>query len=359
MAVPPTLEDNIGCLTRRCEDHYRLVAPINTEEGRQAVVDGVKQHYKQSNPNGAMPDEQLLAKLSESQTVDIIQLLPALKQTNFMGVNMYVDDKGTSKGSPHNERASQVCTACGLPTDVRGDAFLARVWDDQDGFVRHNLVISEISSGFRRGWRRRQSTPSARPSRGRELSAMKSGSAAEPADTRSLAERLDLAKAAKAAGTEQFKAGDVGGAAERYAEAVKLLGDPRQSAGAGVGAAAAASDGRVDARVVEVPTERRCAATGLLVTTLINLATCRLKQEKPYEAIAACDQAVDLDEGAGKAWYRRGQACLALQQYAAARKNLGRAANLMPSSREVRDEYARCQALAAENKASGFGLGGL
>ena len=279
-----------------------------------------------------------------------------------MGVNMYVDDKGTSKGSPHNERASQVCTACGLPTDVRGDAFLARVWDDQDGFVRHNLVISEISSDA--PWVAEASKVNALrqdpAAAAAKLSAMKSGSAAEPADTRSLAERLDLAKAAKAAGTEQFKAGDVGGAAERYAEAVKLLGDPRQSAGAGVGAAAAASDGAGDARVVEVPTEETAReALGLLVTTLINLATCRLKQEKPYEAIAACDQAVDLDEGAGKAWYRRGQACLALQQYAAARKNLGRAANLMPSSREVRDEYARCQALAAENKASGFGLGGL
>ena len=47
----------------------------------------------------------------------------------------------------------------------------------------------------------------------------------------------------------------------------------------------------------------------------VNLAMCRLKQEKPYDAISACDRALEADDSAGKAWYRRGQACMALQQY--------------------------------------------
>jgi hypothetical protein len=59
---------------------------------------------------------------------------------------MYVDDKGQAKQSPINERASAVCTACGMPTEVRGDAFVAKVWDDQDGFVRHDLRVRDLAS---------------------------------------------------------------------------------------------------------------------------------------------------------------------------------------------------------------------
>ena len=43
---------------------------------------------------------------------------------------------------------------------------------------------------------------------------------------------------------------------------------------------------------------------------------------------------------------------MALGQYASARRNLSRAANLMPSSREVRADYAKCTELAAEKKAA-------
>ena len=40
-----------------------------------------------------------------------------------------------------------------------------------------------------------------------------------------------------------------------------------------------------------------------------------------------------VDEASAKAWVRRGQACMKLHQYAAARKNLTRACTLAPSSR--------------------------
>lgn len=74
---------------------------------------------------------------------------------------------------------------------------------------------------------------------------------------------------------------------------------------------------------------------------------CRLKQEKPFEAISACDRALEIDDGAAKAWYRRGQACMKLQQFGVARKNLTRAATLNPRSREIREEIDTCKRLAA------------
>ena len=96
------------------------------------------------------------------------------------------------------------------------------------------------------------------------------------------------------------------------------------------------------------------------------------------KAIAACDLATALDEKSVKAWFRRGQACLALgqvdaarmltltpnpkpspkpkpkpnpkpnpSQVDAARKDLTRACQLAPSSREIRDELDKCKRVGA------------
>ena len=65
---------------------------------------------KETQPD-AKPDEAMLSKLAESQTVDIIQVLPATVDSGYVGVNLYVDDKGVAKGSPLNARASAICVA--------------------------------------------------------------------------------------------------------------------------------------------------------------------------------------------------------------------------------------------------------
>ena len=45
---------------------------------------------------------------------------------------------------------------------------------------------------------------------------------------------------------------------------------------------------------------------------------------------------------------------MALQQYGSARKNFGRAAALMPGSREVREAFEDAKRRAAEKKAAGM-----
>jgi len=339
LAVPDSLEENIGCLTKTLQDHYRRVAPIQGEEGKQAVVDSVRAQLSQKNPEAKAPDETMLGLLAQSQTVVIIQLLPATAASGFFGVNMYVDDKGQAKQSPINERASHVCTACGMPTEVRGDAFVAKVWDDQDGFVRHDLCVSDLASDA--PWvleaRQRNATRADPKQAAQQLNQLQANAAAVPEPPKApLAERLSSANAAKAAGTDDFKRADITGAAAKYAEAIGCLGGEAGLQG-------------------EAEAAEKQAAADLLVVCLTNLAMCRLKEMKPYEALEACDRAVALDEQAGKAWYRRGQACMALQQYGAARKNLTRAAALLPASKEIRDEHARCLAALAE-KPAGFSL---
>lgn len=336
LPVPPTLEDNIGCLTKALNAHYSRVAPIVGEAGKQAVMDSVKEQLQKNNPDAATPDEKMLGLLATSQTVDIVQLLPCTQASGYIGVNLYVDDKGQSKRSPENQRASQICAACGLPQAVLGDAFLAKMWDDQDGFERQDITTADVRSDA--AWVREAAERNANrtdPSAAaKQLGINTAASMPPPPPTDPLCERLPLAVTAKAAGTECFKQGDVASAAEKYSEAADLL--------RGSSSSSVADD------------EQQKQAVELLVTCLTNLAMCRLKQTRPTCALEACDRAITIEEGNGKAWFRRGQACMALDQYAAAQKNLHRAATLMPASREVRDELTRCQAKVAEKKSSGF-----
>lgn len=62
--------------------------------------------------------------------VDSIPLVLNTKAVGHVGVNMYVDDKGTAKGLPTNVRASTIAQACGKMIEVKGDAFIARVFDN-------------------------------------------------------------------------------------------------------------------------------------------------------------------------------------------------------------------------------------
>ena len=83
---------------------------------------------------------------------------------------------------------------------------------------------------------------------------------------------------------------------------------------------------------------------------MLNLAACQLRLSQPIKAIAACDLATALDAQSAKAWFRRGQACLKLGQHEAARKNLTRACQLAPGSREIREELEKCKRPAAGAK---------
>ncbi|KAF1772248.1 hypothetical protein GQ600_6375 [Phytophthora cactorum] len=84
--------------------------------------------------------QQLLAHL-----VDSIPLVLNTPDVKHVGVNMYVDDKGTAKALPTNVRASAIAQACGKMLEVKGDAFIGRVFDNDDDFVRMDFRLSEVS----------------------------------------------------------------------------------------------------------------------------------------------------------------------------------------------------------------------
>ncbi len=95
---------------------------------------------------GGAVSNQLLDQFSAMCAFDMISLLQHTKETGLEGVNLYVDDQAIAKGFALNKRASLICTACGKPTNVMGDAFIARIADDDsDYFERRDFTLADIS----------------------------------------------------------------------------------------------------------------------------------------------------------------------------------------------------------------------
>lgn len=59
-------------------------------------------------------------------------------------MNLYVDDTGSLKGLPHNDRASSLASEAGYPVDVRGDAFVGRVMDSDAEFKRLDFTFDDV-----------------------------------------------------------------------------------------------------------------------------------------------------------------------------------------------------------------------
>mmetsp|Transcript_7011 Transcript_7011/g.11128 ORF Transcript_7011/g.11128 Transcript_7011/m.11128 type:complete len:352 (-) Transcript_7011:60-1115(-) len=102
----------------------------------------IQQHSKQQS----IPDD-ILKRLAATTTVDMVVLYPNRKQTDFICINMYVDDKGVAKQLPVNIRATEICRACGLNTQVMGDAYIGKQFDDDDGFRRIDFTVKDLENG--------------------------------------------------------------------------------------------------------------------------------------------------------------------------------------------------------------------
>ncbi|KAJ1637733.1 hypothetical protein T492DRAFT_950527 [Pavlovales sp. CCMP2436] len=309
---------DIGGFTTHINKLYaRQGGKVNVEVLRQQVS---AHAAKNGNAAQEVPSD-MLNQMALSQTVDIVMLMPAYPGNDWLGVNMYVDDKGIPKNLEVNRRASAITSACGLPTEVRGDAYISRLCDDQeDRFERQDLLLSQLSADV--AWvqvaKRYNEERSARPQQlpdGWMGSGGGGAAAASPADPD---ECFSAASDQRAKGTAAFKAGDYATAAAHYkvaaAELDKILAHPSHLA--------AANEQRLPIH--------------------LNLASTLLSLEQPYDAIKACDVALEIDPLSVKGWYRRGQACMKIRQFAPARRNLHRAAELEPQNREIRQALERC-----------------
>jgi len=163
------------------------------------------------------------------QMVENICLLPNSSDTAYVGVNMYCDDQAQLKELAPNPRASQIASCCGRPLEVRGDAFLARIFDDENNFKRLDLPLSEVSSSA--DWvkqaaalvRRKAASSASNKDfldrvNQRNLAQQQAPAAAPSAQVR----ELSAADVEKEAGNAAFKKGLWQDAIERYSAALQL-----------------------------------------------------------------------------------------------------------------------------------------
>ena len=126
--LPEAKEAQLGCLTERLREHFK---GRNTLVSKHQQEETFKQQLLAQLPKGAtLSDEMLQMMLQMDSLVDSIPLVLNTPDVKHVGVNMYVDDKGTAKALPTNVRASAIAQACGKMLEVKGDAFIGRVFDN-------------------------------------------------------------------------------------------------------------------------------------------------------------------------------------------------------------------------------------
>ncbi|CAH0518077.1 unnamed protein product [Peronospora belbahrii] len=141
--LPADKEEQLGCLTERLREHFK---GGSTTVFKQQQEETFKQQLLAQLPKGAaLTDEMMKMMLQMDSLVDSIPLVLNTSDVKHVGVNMYVDDRGTAKALPTNVRASAIAQACGKMMEVKGDAFIGRVFDNDDDFVRMDFRLSEVS----------------------------------------------------------------------------------------------------------------------------------------------------------------------------------------------------------------------
>uniref|UniRef100_A0A3B0MG51 MYND finger containing protein, putative n=1 Tax=Theileria annulata TaxID=5874 RepID=A0A3B0MG51_THEAN len=78
-----------------------------------------------------------------NKTSNIFQIIPLTlpsKKNDFLGINCYIDSIGRVKNLPTNSRMTRLCS-----TDIRGDCFISRTYDDEDVFKRVDFTLEDYN----------------------------------------------------------------------------------------------------------------------------------------------------------------------------------------------------------------------
>lgn len=92
-------------------------------------------------------DDAMMERLIDAESLDIFPIQCPTRITGFHSVSLYCDDKGIAKGLDVNVRATGLVHACGyVGQTIRGDAFISRIFDDEDAWYREDFALADMSS---------------------------------------------------------------------------------------------------------------------------------------------------------------------------------------------------------------------
>lgn len=244
--------------------------------------EGLKEFQHKLKQEHASATSELVQKLADLTMCEVVPLLPHTKQTHFIAVNLVVDDKGVSKNLPLNPRVNSICARCGLTLQVRGDVFLCRQFDNDEGFYRLDFTLADLSDD----WKTVSNAQT-------DPNWMDLAKALRLTDAAGIEK---VAKQYKENGNEFYKRGLIREAIWRYRQALALVLDGRGE-----------SNQELKSQIYA------------------NASACKLKLGDAAGALASADACLAVRPQWAKAWGRRAEALKALNRMDEAKQALEKA----------------------------------
>lgn len=143
-------------ITDLSQDSFRthvesFYAALNQSADKAVLMEQLQQRtgidLKEKAAKGDLM-EGALENLMSATSVEIFPVMLPTKDTGFLGVSVYCDDKGVAKELEENPRASGLVQACGYPGQTfRGDVFVGKVFDDgEDEWRRIDFCLKDCST---------------------------------------------------------------------------------------------------------------------------------------------------------------------------------------------------------------------
>lgn len=132
-------------LRRSAEEHFQEnPEEIDTVSEKRATADALVQQGMESSKICEIMET--IGGRRIGSNVEIVTVAIANDANKFIGVSMYSDGHVAFKPkAPINQRASKLLRNCGHDTDVKGDAFVGRAFDDErEEWVRLDFLLSDL-----------------------------------------------------------------------------------------------------------------------------------------------------------------------------------------------------------------------
>ena len=310
----------IQCMTDYAKAHFAK----RTLQGSQvsSYEAQVKAQLKEKGDASKVSSD-VMKFLSTMTMCDVVPLQSNKKETAFIAVNMYVDDKGVAKELPTNVRASSIARNCGLSVQVMGDAFIARQFDDEEGFVRQNFTLKDLDTSS--AWMKKAADMNVRM-RSSAQAVNKVKDAAKAAQQKAANKKAMRAKQLKKEGNEAFKTKNWSVASSKYAEALDALGLPCDHASGETG---------ISNEAPLVPDEYPWTIRSNAHALYSNRSAAEVKMGDHENALLDANLCVLFKPDWSKAWGRKFDALFGLGRLDEAADALAKALELSPQSADL------------------------